>query len=91
MDELRRHNRELGKQLDALKGKGGAAEAKKRGELEVVQEQMRNLIAENKLLRSAAAQNAAKLQTISREQAQTRRGQLIPGQEAMRSTACVIS
>ena len=74
MDALRRYNVELSKQVEALSGKDGADRAKARSEIAVAQEQVRQLQAENALLRSAAEQNSAKLaaltsQTLSNQEA----------------------
>lgn len=88
MDELRRYNMELAKQLRLLGGKKDEAEeAKQRNELEIAQEQMRKLMAENELLRSAAAQNSSKLRVASREFSNGGQHQGV----AARSIACVIS
>lgn len=86
MDDLRRRNQELSQQVAALSGrtsKDKVAEANKTkelSELTAAQEQMRKLMAENALLRSAAAQNSSKLNALSRTQS-----------AAAKSSACVVS
>jgi hypothetical protein len=86
MDDLRRRNQELSQQVAALSGrtsKDKVAETnttKELSELTAAQEQMRKLMAENALLRSAAAQNSSKLHAVSRAQS-----------AAAKSSACVVS
>ena len=83
MDELRRRNQELSKQVAALSGHSSTketAQTKEVSELTSAQEQLRKLMAENALLRSAASQNSSKLHAVSRAQG-----------AAAKSSACVVS
>ena len=87
LDDLRRRNQELSKQVAALGGRSAklkdkAAEAKELSELATAQEQMRKLMAENALLRSAAAQNSSKLHAVSRAHGHG---------AAAKSSACLLS
>jgi hypothetical protein len=83
LDDLRRRNQELTKRVAALGGRGSkeqATDTKQLSELATAQEQMRKLMAENALLRSAAHQNSGKLHAISRAQG-----------AAAKSSACLLS